>query len=43
MLPVIPVTPENVDDPMQVVPWEPNEIYWDLTRQYLPDLLVGRE
>ena len=22
-LPVIPVTPANVDDPAQVVPWEP--------------------
>lgn len=42
-LPVIPVTPENVDDPAQVVPWEPSELYWDITRQYLPDLLVGRE
>ena len=42
-LPVIPVTPENVDDPTQVVPWEPGDLYWDITAQYLPDLLVGRE
>ena len=43
MLPVIPVTPENVSDPMQVVPWEPSDVYWDVTNQYLPDLLAGRE
>ena len=30
---------ENVDDPMQVVPWEPNDIYWELTETYYPDLL----
>lgn len=43
MLPVIPVTPENVSDPMQVVPWEPSELYGDITKEYLPDLLAGRE
>lgn len=43
MLPVIPVTPDNVDDPMQVVPWQPDEIYWDLTATHFPELLVGRE
>jgi ribose transport system substrate-binding protein len=43
MLPVIPVTPDNVDDPTQVVPWEPADIYWEITQQQLPDLLVGRE
>ncbi len=39
MLPVIPVTPENVDDPMQVVPWEPDAIYAELTKAYFPELL----
>ena len=42
-LPVIPVTPETVSDPTLVVPWEPSELYWDITNKYLPDLLVGRE
>jgi ribose transport system substrate-binding protein len=43
MLPVIPVTPETVADPTLVVPWEPSDLYWDITEQYLPDLLAGRE
>lgn len=43
MLPVIPVTPENVDDPTQVVPWEPDPIYWELTQTHFPELLVGRD
>jgi hypothetical protein len=43
MLPVIPVTPETVADPTLVVPWEPSELYWEVTEKYLPDLLVGRE
>ena len=43
MLPVIPVTPETVADPTLVVPWEPCELYWEVTEKYLPDLLVGRE
>jgi ribose transport system substrate-binding protein len=42
MLPVIEVTSENVDDPTQVVPWEPSDIYWELTETHYPDLLVGR-
>ncbi len=42
MLPVIPVTAENVDDPTQVVPWEPSELYWEITEKQLPGLLVGR-
>jgi ribose transport system substrate-binding protein len=42
MLPVIPVTEETVEDPMKVVPWEPSEIYWDLTELHFPELLVGR-
>ena len=43
LLPVIPVTPENVDDPMQVVPWEPDAIYAELTKAYFPELLPDRE
>ena len=39
MLPVIPVTPENVDDPTQVVPWEPDPVYEELTRTHFPELL----
>lgn len=41
-LPVIEVTQENVDDPTQVVPWEPSEIYWELTETHFPELLEGR-
>jgi ribose transport system substrate-binding protein len=39
VLPVIPVTEENIDDPKQVVPWEPDPIYWELTQEYFPALL----
>lgn len=39
VLPVIEVNNENIDDPRQVVPWEPNEIYWELTEHYFPELL----
>ncbi len=39
VLPVIPVTEENIDDPTKVVPWEPDAIYWDITGQYFPQLL----
>jgi ribose transport system substrate-binding protein len=42
MLPVIEVTSENMDDPTQVVPWVPDEIYWELTEQHYPDLVAGR-
>lgn len=42
MLPVIPVTPENADDPTAVVPWEPSDIYWDLTAEHFPELLQYR-
>ncbi|MGD8684986.1 MAG: sugar ABC transporter substrate-binding protein, partial [Chloroflexota bacterium] len=42
MLPVIEVTSENMDDPTQVVPWKPDEIYWELTEQHYPDLVEGR-
>jgi ribose transport system substrate-binding protein len=42
MLPVIEVTPENVADPMQVVPWEPSDIYWELTELHFPELLANR-
>lgn len=39
VLPVIAVTEQNIDDPHQVVPWEPNAVYWELTEQYFPHLL----
>ncbi len=39
MLPVIPVTPENVDDPTQVVPWTPDPVYEELTTTHFPELL----
>ena len=39
MLPVIPVTPENVDDPTQVVPWAPDPVYEELTKTHFPELL----
>lgn len=42
LLPVIPVTAENIDDPMQVVPWEPSDLYWGLTREYFPELMAPR-
>lgn len=42
VLPVIPVTDENVDDPTAVVPWEPSDLMWDLTRTYFPDLMAPR-
>jgi len=43
VLPVIEVNEENIDDPMQVVPWEPSEIYWPLTEKYFPELLEYRD
>ena len=39
MLPVMPVTSENIDDPTQVVPWEIDDVYWQLTEEYYPDFL----
>lgn len=39
ILPVIPVTEENVDDPHIVVPWSPVPVYWEVTYQYFPQLL----
>jgi ribose transport system substrate-binding protein len=42
VLPVIPVTEANVDDPAQVVSWEPSDIYWQLAQQYFPALMAGR-
>lgn len=43
VLPVIEVNNDNIDDPRQVVPWEPGEIYWELTEQYFPALLDYRD
>lgn len=42
MLPVIPVTDANVDDPKQVVSWQPTDLMWDLTRSYFPELMAPR-
>lgn len=42
VLPVIPVTDANVDDPTQVVSWEPADFMWDLTRTWFPDLMAPR-
>lgn len=39
MLPVIPVTQENVDDPTQVVPWEVDPVFEELTMTHFPELL----
>lgn len=40
VLPVIPVTQDNIDDPTKVVPWEPTDVYWDLTEEWFPELLT---
>ncbi|WP_342756583.1 sugar ABC transporter substrate-binding protein [Kineothrix sedimenti] len=39
MLPIMPVDQENINDESKVVPWEVNDIYWDLTNEYFPDLM----
>lgn len=39
MLPVMPVTQENMSRKDQVVPWEVDPIYWDLTKKHFPELL----
>ncbi len=39
MLPIMPIDSTNINDPTKVVPWEVNEIYWDLTKQYYPNLV----
>ena len=39
MLPIMPVTMENIDQKDKVVPWEVDPIWWDLTKQYFPELL----
>ena len=36
MLPITPVTPETIDDKTQVVPWEVDPVWLDLTRKYFP-------
>lgn len=37
MLPVTEVTEETIDDPMQVVPWEVDPVWNDLTEEYFPE------
>jgi ribose transport system substrate-binding protein len=40
-LPIMPVTEENIDDPMQVVPWEiVPDVYEQLTQKYFPELVA---
>jgi len=36
MLPITPVTKETIDDKTQVVPWEVDPIWLDLTKKYFP-------
>jgi ribose transport system substrate-binding protein len=38
MLPIMPVNSENIDDISKVVPWEINDIYWELNKSYFPNL-----
>lgn len=38
-LPIMPVDQSNIDDKTKVVPWEVDECYWDLTKEYFPDLV----
>ncbi len=43
-LPIMPVTEENIDDPMQVVPWEiVPDVYEKLTQKYFPELVAYRQ
>ncbi len=37
-LPIMPVDQSNIDDKTKVVPWEVDECYWNLTKEYFPDL-----
>ncbi len=37
LLPNNPITPETIDDPMKVVPWETNPVWLDLTSEYFPE------
>jgi ribose transport system substrate-binding protein len=42
-LPIMPISQANIDDPMQVVPWEVNpDLYAKLTQKYFPNLLAYR-
>jgi ribose transport system substrate-binding protein len=44
MLPIMPISDKNIDDPLAVVPWEVDpDLYAKLTKQYMPALLVYRE
>ncbi len=38
-LPIMPVDQSNIDDKTKVVPWEVDECYWDLTKEYFPELM----
>ena len=38
MLPVIPVTQDNINDKEKVVPWKPDKVWIDLTKEYFPTL-----
>lgn len=39
LLPVMPVDQDNIDDESKVVPWEVNDIFWELTEEYFPELV----
>lgn len=39
LLPIMPIDKDNIDDPTKVVPWEIDDIYWDLTKEYFPNLV----
>lgn len=38
LLPITPVTQENIDNKREVVPWEIDDIWIELTKEYFPDL-----
>ena len=38
MLPVIPVTQDNINDKEKVVPWKPDKVWIELTKEYFPEL-----
>lgn len=38
MLPIMPIDFDNIDDITKVVPWEINDIYWELNKEYFPNL-----
>lgn len=39
LLPIMPVNQENIDNEKEVIPWEVNDLYWDLNKEYFPELV----